>query len=154
MRRCRRWPPTADPMMTQARVVWLAALVFTALGCTANSTAGPSGADTLFVRFGLDYDTDGHLDFLAPTTRPSLIDSVRHELLLPADQRRGHFHGWIRPGRQGENLGWPWAAEPSTWVLAELSYELCDGLPSRVEDRHEMCPWASYVKDTTWGRPQ
>jgi hypothetical protein len=139
--------------MNQTSCVCVAALLLAALACSPQGASGPSASDTLFVRFGLDYDPDGSLDFLAPTSRASLIDSVRQELSRPVDQVHRHFHGWIRPAGGGENLDWPWAVEPGVWTLAEVSYELCDGLPSQVEDRREACPWASYVKDTTWGRP-
>jgi hypothetical protein len=139
--------------MNRARCLYLTGFLLTAFACAGQEAPGPSPSGTLFVRFGLRQDTGSGLDFLAPTTRASLIDSVRRELRLPVDQRHTHFHGWIDPAPLGQNLDWPWAVEPDTWVLADVSYELCDGLPSQVQGRHEMCPWVSYVKDTTWVRP-
>ncbi len=140
--------------MNRVRCFYLTGLLLTAFGCAVREVSGPSGSDTLFVRFGMRHDAGSGLDFLAPTTRASLIDSVRRELLVPIAQRRTHFHGWIDSAPRGQNLDWPWAVEPTTWVLAEVSYELCDGLPSQVQGPHQMCPWGSYVKDTTWGRPK
>lgn len=119
------------------------------------SARGTSVAsDTLVVRVGIRGDASGAEDFLVRATRPSLKDSVRAELALPAAERR-HVNGVLRRARPGENLGWHWAIETDGWSLAEMSIELCDGRPRMVESDLEawlrtgrFCPWASFVRDT------
>jgi hypothetical protein len=49
----------------------------------------------------------------------------------------------------GVNVGWSWSLDPADFEFAELTTEVCDGLPSDVEsgdltgDRY--CPWSARV---------
>lgn len=93
-------------------------------------------------------------DFIASTTDPFVIDSVRQELQLPEQNRRLHVNGLIAEASKKANLRWSWQFVESKWKLAEVSIEVCDGRPSYVEDDlqgwiqelGQFCPVASYVK--------
>lgn len=49
----------------------------------------------------------------------------------------------------GVNDGWSWSLDPGDFEFADLTIEVCDGLPSDVEaglvtsDRY--CPWSAVV---------
>jgi glucose/arabinose dehydrogenase len=92
-------------------------------------------------------------EFVVGTDDPDLIRLCREQLELPVDERDLHVSGAIGDGHGGFNLGREWHHEPGSWQLAEASIELCDGLPSFVDDDLEywieavgsFCPWASYI---------
>ena len=49
----------------------------------------------------------------------------------------------------GVNEGWSWSLDPNDFEFADLTIEVCDGLPSDVEsgdltsDRY--CPWSAVI---------
>jgi hypothetical protein len=49
----------------------------------------------------------------------------------------------------GINTPWSWHIDPKTLEFADFTIEVCDGLPSYVEDRTVMspdyCPWSAKV---------
>jgi hypothetical protein len=51
----------------------------------------------------------------------------------------------------GVNTEWSWHIDPATFSFAEVTIEVCDGLPSHVEDETvtspEYCPWSAEVID-------
>lgn len=55
----------------------------------------------------------------------------------------------VRGGDGGVNTGYSWHIDPDTVEFAELTIELCDGLPSYVEDGSlsgdRFCPWSAEV---------
>jgi hypothetical protein len=110
----------------------------------------------MVVRFGMDGDASGALDFLARASRPSLLDSIRAELATAGPSR--HLNGTLLPAAGGENLGWNWVYAFNDWTLAEVSAEVCDASPQYVHDHRDRwlltvghyCPWGAYVKDTAW----
>jgi hypothetical protein len=136
------------------------ALAAVLLLCACRDTTDPPPSDDyMIVRFGFRNDGAESFDFVARATRPSLLDSIRAELARPVDERR-FPNGPVRAADPGENLAWSWAYEPDAWHLTDFSIELCDATPRYVEDHLDewlgsvghYCPWAAYVKDTTWVR--
>jgi len=97
-------------------------------------------------------DSTGDLDFTATTSDPDIISAVLADLDKPQDQRR-HINGAIERGNNG-NMNWNWHFKPDDWALAEMSIELCDGLPTDpqasldywVDRVGRFCPWGSFVK--------
>jgi hypothetical protein len=91
--------------------------------------------------------------FAAKTSDPDLLQIIDDQLSLPESKRLLHIHGTIDWGNGGHNLNWSWHFVPDEWVLAEFSIELCDGIPSYVENDLKywietvgsFCPWSSYV---------
>ena len=51
----------------------------------------------------------------------------------------------------GVNKPWSWHIDPATLEFAEITIEVCDGLPSYVEDgtvtSDQYCPWSAKVID-------
>jgi hypothetical protein len=55
----------------------------------------------------------------------------------------------VRGGDGGVNTGYSWHIDPDSVEFAEMTIELCDGLPSFVEDGslsgERFCPWSAEV---------
>jgi hypothetical protein len=49
----------------------------------------------------------------------------------------------------GPNAPWSWHIDPASLEFAEITIEVCDGLPSYVEDgtvtSDQYCPWSAKV---------
>ncbi|HEU4842314.1 MAG TPA: hypothetical protein VFT09_12750, partial [Ilumatobacteraceae bacterium] len=49
----------------------------------------------------------------------------------------------------GVNAPWSWHIDPATLEFADMTIEVCDGLPSFVEDgtvtSDQYCPWSAEV---------
>jgi hypothetical protein len=49
----------------------------------------------------------------------------------------------------GPNAPWSWHVDPATLEFADMTIEVCDGLPSYVEDETvtspDYCPWSAKV---------
>lgn len=49
----------------------------------------------------------------------------------------------------GPNAPWSWHIDPATLEFAEMTIEVCDGLPSYVEDETvtspDYCPWSAEI---------
>jgi hypothetical protein len=55
----------------------------------------------------------------------------------------------VRGGDGGVNTGYSWHIDPDSVEFAEMTIEVCDGLPSYVEDGSltgdRFCPWSAEV---------
>lgn len=60
-------------------------------------------------------------------------------------------NGRIVRGVTGVNIGWSWHIDPRDFEFADVTIELCDGLPSYVEDGtltgDNFCPWSAVLID-------
>lgn len=58
-------------------------------------------------------------------------------------------NGRIARGDGGVNQPWSWHIDPRDFEFADMTIELCDGLPSYVEDGTltggRFCPWSAKV---------
>jgi hypothetical protein len=103
--------------------------------------------------FTVRYVPDPRGQFVVMTSDPLVIQMARTQLSLPERERNMHINGVIARGNGGHNLNWSWHFVPNQWTLAEISIELCDGVPQMVEDNldywvdtvRQFCPWGSYV---------
>jgi len=92
-------------------------------------------------------------DFVAITSDPDLISLLESQLALPEEERFLHINGLISASNGCHNHDWSWHFTYGDWSLAEMSIELCDGIPSMVEADTSywlntvgyFCPWSSYV---------
>ncbi len=84
--------------------------------------------------------------FKALLTQPDDI-AVARRLLLGEDAPGIPNGRVIR--ETGVNDGWSWSLDPDDIEFAELTIEVCDGLPSHVEDgtvtSDRYCPWSALV---------
>lgn len=57
----------------------------------------------------------------------------------------------VRDGDGGVNTGYSWHIDPGSVEFAEVTIEVCDGLPSYVEEGSltgdQFCPWSAEVID-------
>jgi hypothetical protein len=61
--------------------------------------------------------------------------------------------GTIEAGDDGVNAPWTWHLDPATFEFVDMAIEVCDGLPSYVEDKTltspTYCPWSATVIDVS-----
>jgi hypothetical protein len=69
--------------------------------------------------------------------------------LLAGKQAPQIPNGRIARGDGGVNQPWSWHIDPRDFEFADMTIELCDGLPSYVEDGtltgDRFCPWSAKV---------
>ena len=75
---------------------------------------------------------------------------VKHaEQLLKGDDVAAIPLGRVVRDSPGVNKPWSWHIDPKTLEFAEITIEVCDGLPSYVEDHtvtsKDYCPWSAKV---------
>ncbi|HVM31299.1 MAG TPA: hypothetical protein VM305_11095 [Candidatus Limnocylindrales bacterium] len=82
-------------------------------------------------------------------TNPDHIQHVRG--LLAGGEEGAIPNAVIVRGETGVNEGWSWSLDPETLEFADMTAEVCDGLPSHIEDgtlqTERYCPWAAEVVD-------
>lgn len=82
-------------------------------------------------------------------TDPADIDIARR--LLAGEEAPSIPNGLIVRGDPGVNTGYSWHIDPQSLEFADMTMELCDGLPSFVEDGtlegDRFCPWSAEVVD-------
>jgi hypothetical protein len=82
-------------------------------------------------------------EYYVRTDNSDLIRQCRDQLALPEDERFLHINGALDWDDGGFNAPWSWHIVPEDWVLAEISMEVCDGLPEMVEA--DVWYWITYV---------
>ena len=78
---------------------------------------------------------------------PELV--AHAEALLAGEDVAGIPLGRVVRDDPGVNAPWSWHIDPATLEWAEVTIEVCDGLPSYVEDgtvtSPDYCPWSAKV---------
>jgi hypothetical protein len=78
---------------------------------------------------------------------PELVDHA--ERLLAGEDIAGIPLGTVVRDDPGPNAPWSWSIDPATLEFADFTIEVCDGLPSFVEDgtvtSDQYCPWSAKV---------
>jgi len=76
---------------------------------------------------------------------PELI--AHAEKLLAGEEIAAIPNGTVVRDDAGVNEPWSWHIDPATLEFADMTIEVCDGLPSYVEDRtvtsEQYCPWSA-----------
>ena len=76
---------------------------------------------------------------------PELIDHVK--ALMEGSEEGRIPVGKIVRDSPSVNAPWSWHIDPATLQFAEITIEVCDGLPSYVEDETvtspDYCPWSA-----------
>src|SRR3954454_1574545 len=75
---------------------------------------------------------------------------VKHaEQLLKGEEVAAIPLGRVVRDSPGVNKPWSWHIDPKTLEFADITIEVCDGLPSYVEDgtvtSKDFCPWSAKV---------
>jgi hypothetical protein len=116
-------------------------LATAAASCGAPGSASPANHRPVVVTFEVVDER-----FRALLTDPADIDSARR--LLAGDDVPSIPNGHVLR-ETGVNTGYSWSMDPNDIELADVTVEVCDGLPSDVEagtitgDRY--CPWSATV---------
>jgi hypothetical protein len=124
---------------TVGRLLALGALL-AAAGCGTPS-GGSAGSGPLVVTFEVVDER-----FKALLTEPADIDIARR--LLDGEDAPSIPNGRV-VRETGVNEGYSWSLDPADIDFADVTIEVCDGLPSDVEagvvtsDRY--CPWSAVV---------
>ncbi len=108
------------------------------------ASAQPSGGEGVIVTFRVA-DAEEYRILL---TDPE--DIAAAERLLAGEEAPSIPSGVIvRGGDGGVNSGYSWHIDPDSVEFAEMTIEVCDGLPSYVEDGSlsgdRFCPWSAEV---------
>ena len=78
---------------------------------------------------------------------PELVDHARR--LLAGEEISAIPLGTVVRDDPGVNAPWSWHIDPATLEFADMTIEVCDGLPSFVEDEtvtsDQYCPWSATV---------
>jgi hypothetical protein len=131
------------------RKVVLASMVgLLVLGSAACADDGPDSSD--------DSSGDGPAvatiqvvdeQFKIELATPELIEHARR--LLAGEEVASIPLGTVVRDDPGVNAPWSWHIDPATLEFADMTIEVCDGLPSFVEDAtvtsDQYCPWSAKV---------
>lgn len=94
------------------------------------------------------FDVEGE-EYRVLITDAQLI--AHAQALLAGGEERRIPNGLIVRGEPGVNAPWSWHIDPASLEFADMTIEVCDGLPSHVEDgtlaTDRFCPWGAQVID-------
>ncbi|CAN5749236.1 hypothetical protein BH24CHL5_BH24CHL5_07510 [soil metagenome] len=118
---------------------------------SASPTAGPShtaqpspAPGTPTVAYIATFDVEGE-EYRILLTDP--VDIAIAQDLLAGEGGPTIPNGLIVYGDPGVNTDWSWHIDPESLEFADLTMEVCDGLPSDVEDgtltSERYCPWGA-----------
>ena len=111
---------------------------------TACVPTGSSAHDPLAV-----FEMAGQETYMVELATPELVQHAQ-DLLDGKDVAAIPLGTVVRKGT-GVNAGWSWHIDPATLEFADQAIEVCDGLPSSVEDgtvtSDTYCPWSAKVID-------
>lgn len=106
--------------------------------------AGDAGSGTTTVA---TFQVAGDETYKIELATPELI--AHAERLLAGDQIAAIPLGTVVRDDPDVNEPWSWHIDPSTLEFADVTIEVCDGLPSHVEDgivtSDQYCPWSAKV---------
>jgi hypothetical protein len=122
-------------------VAMLAAVTFA--GCDDDEPAGPVESATFVIAVEDE-------QFRVRIEDPAAIAEARS---LIASGQSKNISGDILRGANGINTGYSWHLKPATVEFADVTIELCDGMPSYVEENvgyyvdtvKRYCPWGAKV---------
>jgi hypothetical protein len=86
-------------------------------------------------------------DYKIHLTDPADIEIARK--LLAGEEAPRIPNGTVVRGEADVNTGYTWHIDPATVEFADFTMEVCDGLPSDVEQglitSEQYCPWSAVV---------
>jgi len=93
------------------------------------------------------FEVAGEETFSVELATPELVEHA--ERLLAGEDVAAIPLGTVVRDDPGPNAPWSWHLDPATLEFAEVTIEVCDGLPSYVEDgtvtSDQYCPWSAKI---------
>jgi hypothetical protein len=93
------------------------------------------------------FEVAGDEQFKVELVTPELVEHARQ--LLAAENVSAIPMGQVVRDDPGVNAPWSWHIDPDTFEFAFATTEVCDGIPSFVEDgtvtSDSYCPWSAKV---------
>ena len=125
------------------RTFAVAMLAAVTLAACEDEASGPSDAATFVIAVENEQFRVRIEDQAAIAEARSLISSGQTK----------NISGDIRRGNGGINTGYSWHLRPASVEFADMTIELCDGMPSYVEENVDYyvdtvkryCPWGARV---------
>jgi hypothetical protein len=122
------------------RMPWLAAAAIVATvslsGCVQQPPANPVAT------FQVVDET-----YKIELATPELV--AHAQALLDGEDVASIPNGTVVRDDPGVNAPWSWHIDPATLAFADVTIEVCDGLPSYVEDgtvtSDQYCPWSAKI---------
>jgi hypothetical protein len=118
-------------------------LVFAACGDDDNGATTPPAGEGVIVTFRVA----GSEEYRIRLTEQEDIDIARK--LLAGEEAPNIPNGKVVRGSADVNTGYSWHIDPNDIEFAEVTMEVCDGLPSDVEKEvvtsDRFCPWSAKV---------
>ncbi|TBN58558.1 hypothetical protein EYE40_06880 [Glaciihabitans arcticus] len=107
---------------------------------TGCAPAAPETPETVVATFQVVGET-----YKVELATPELI--AHAQKLLAGEEVATIPNGTVVRDEAGVNGPWSWHIDPATLEFADMTIEVCDGLPSYVEDRtvtsEQYCPWSA-----------
>ncbi len=86
-------------------------------------------------------------EFKIELATPELVEHA--EALLAGEAVASILNGIVVRDDPGVNAPWSWHIDPATLKFADMTIEVCDGLPSHVEagvvTSDQYCPWSAQI---------
>jgi hypothetical protein len=124
------------------RVTALVVAATAALALAACTSSGPTVAT---------FEVAGEQTFKIELATPELIQHAK-DLMAGSEEGRIPL-GVIVRDDPSVNAPWSWHIDPATLEFADITTEVCDGLPEYVEDEtltsDTYCPWSADVIEIT-----
>ena len=121
-----------------------AVVVAVALNSTVPASTGPTV---------VTFEVAGYADetYKIELATPELIEHVKQ--IMAGEEVALIPNGLVVRDDPGVNAPWSWHIDPASLEFADVTTEVCDGLPSYVEDgtvtSPYFCPWVTKVIDLT-----
>jgi len=93
------------------------------------------------------FEVAGGEQYKIELATPELIEHAKG--LLAGESLAAIPNGVVVRGDSGVNEPWSWHIDPATLEFANVTIEVCDGIPQYVEDKivtsDRFCPWSARV---------
>jgi len=122
------------------RRIALVAVVLLLAGCSPATSTDPEPVVATF-------EVAGDETYKIELATPELIEHAQQ--LLAGEQVAAIPNGTVVRDDPGVNEPWSWHIDPATLEFADMTIEVCDGIPSYVEDgtvtSDQYCPWSAKI---------
>jgi hypothetical protein len=131
-----------------ARGVAFAALAVLAVSaCGDDDDADDSGSQPVEAPAVATFEVAGSEQYKIELVTDDLVDHARR--LLAGEEIAAIPLGRVVRNDPSVNTPWSWHVDPSSLTFADVTIEVCDGLPSHVEGglitSADFCPWSAEV---------